>query len=253
MNAIRPTLGAMLDGVEPPPSSATRAYVMHAAAWHTGTAWPTEDGRRVDLYCTAEGALVDQAPAVEGTLVFDYVPSAPRMSRGGTVLGQGVGPAWQSHDDHRTDQVVFESVAMAAPLDMLGPLGATLFVGSRLLDAPSGAAPASTDFVVCLQDLYPDGRLLNIQEGAATVDFGGATEPRQVDVDCWATGYRLLPGHRLRLVVTSSCFPRFARNLNGGEPLATAVTSRSVRQTVLVGGATASRVTLTVVPTGEGR
>jgi len=72
-------------------------------------------------------------------------------------------------------------------------------------------------------------------------------QPAEILVDVWATGYELPAGHKLRLVVTSSWFPRYNRNLNNGQPLATASELRKAKQTLYWGGDFPSHVSLPVL------
>ena len=97
-----------------------------------------------------------------GALRYDYSPSDPYPSHGGTTLGKGVGPARQNDNLTRQDQLVFEKDTISEPFILLGPVSATLWLSST--------APC-TDFFVLLQDQFPDGKIINIQEGGARVQF----------------------------------------------------------------------------------
>lgn len=85
-----------------------------------------------------------------------------------------------------------------------------------------------TDWVVRLEDIHPDGYSRNLCDGILRARYRNSfahpelLEPGKVyrfEVDLWATSNVFLPGHRLRVVVTSSSFPRFDRNLNTGGPI----------------------------------
>jgi putative CocE/NonD family hydrolase len=112
--------------------------------------------------------------------------------------------------------LVYTSDPLASPLRIAGPLHASLVVSSSAPD---------TDFVARLVDVWPDGRAISIQEGALRARYrAGIDKPRLLEpdqpvslrVDMRSIAYTLPAGHRLRLQVTSSSFPRLERNLNTG-------------------------------------
>jgi len=130
---------------------------------------------------------------------------------------------------------MFETPVLDSPLILLGPITATLYVES---DVPS------TDFVVSLQDVFPNGNIINIQEGGSKINV--ETGINKVNISVWATGYQINQGHKLRAVISSSWFPRFNRNLNSGEPIFSAKTIHEADQ-ILYFGAYPSSITLPVL------
>ena len=94
---------------------------------------------------------------------------------------------------------------------MTGRVRARLYVES--------SAP-STDWVARLCDVTPDGRSFNVCDGIVRIKEAADT-CAEVEVDLWSTSNVFLSGHRVRLQITNSCFPRWDRNLNTGEPLGT--------------------------------
>jgi putative CocE/NonD family hydrolase len=104
----------------------------------------------------------------------------------------------------------------------------------------------TTDWVVRLCDVHPDGRSYNVVDGIRRVE-GVADEPITVDVDLYSTSMLFKSGHRIRVQVTSSCFPRWDRNLNTPDGLTTGA-MRVATQTVFVGAAHPSSVSLPIVP-----
>jgi putative CocE/NonD family hydrolase len=171
-----------------------------------------------------------------GSLSYVYSPADPYPSHGGTALGDGVGPARQNENITREDQLVFESRITGEPLILLGPVTATLWLSS---DAPC------TDFVVGLQDVFPDGRIINIQEGGARVE-PDRDNPEKTIISVWATGYQLNAGHTLRVFIASSWFPRYNRNLNLCQPAGSATRMADARQKVYYGTGTPSSIDLPV-------
>jgi hypothetical protein len=134
------------------------------------------------------------------------------------------------------DQLVFEKETETEPLILLGPVSASLWLSST--------APC-TNFFVLLQDRFPDGKIINIQEGGAKVCFDNK-DPKKVEISVWATGYQLNAGHKLRVVITSGWFPRFNRSLNTCEPAYSAVTIQNAKQQVFYGKEMPSSVNLPV-------
>jgi putative CocE/NonD family hydrolase len=98
--------------------------------------------------------------------------------------------------------------------------------------------------VVKLCDVYPDGRTFNVCDGIVRT----STNVGAWDVDLWATGIVFLPGHRIRVLVSSSDFPRYERNPNTGQSSWEATLFERVQQRVFHDQARASHVVLPVVP-----
>jgi putative CocE/NonD family hydrolase len=150
--------------------------------------------------------------------------------------------------ERRDDVLVFTGSELAAPLTVTGFVHAVLHVASDVPD---------TDFVVRLCDVYPDGRSVNVCDGIARTRFRDGVDREvmmtpgtgyELTVPMGATAITFLAGHRLRLEITSSCFPRFARNLNTGEPVASGTRMRTAHQTVHHSRGLPSRVILPVLP-----
>ena len=139
---------------------------------------------------------------------------APDVQIGDPRIGSG--PVDQAEVERRDDVLVYTSAPLSAPLRIAGPLRAQLAVSSSAKD---------TDFVARLVDVWPDGRAINIQEGALRARYrNGVGAPRVLtpgeivvlDIDMRAIAWRLPAGHRLRLVIAGSSFPRLERNLHTG-------------------------------------
>jgi putative CocE/NonD family hydrolase len=211
-------------------------FVMERNEYVGSETWPPKETALTPYYIGPKGYLDISKPTNEGVLQFDYNPADPYPSLGGTSLGKGVGPSRQNKNLDRQDQLVFEKKIDNKPLILLGPITASLWLSSSV---------ECTNFMVCLQDEFPDGKIINIQEGGAKVKLNGK-EPNLVEISVWATGYQLNPGHTLRVVIASSWFPRFNRNLNNCEPIANAVNMKFSKQTVWYGGETPSSINLPV-------
>src|SRR5262249_15972212 len=133
--------------------------------------------------------------------------------------GRNAGPRTQQTVETRPDVLTFTSDTLQQPLEVTGPLTAILYAATSAPD---------TDFVVRLCDIHPDGRSFILAEGILRTRYREGTDRAipvkqnevlkyQINLD--ATGNVFLAGHCIRVVVTSSSFPRFDRNPNTGHRL----------------------------------
>ena len=132
--------------------------------------------------------------------------------------------------------LIFTSEPMGRDVEVTGPVKLTLFASS--------SAP-STDFVARFCDVHPDGRSINLTDGILRVRSQPGVPAEHV-IDLWATSNVFLAGHRMRVQVTSSSFPRWDRNLNTGEPAGTGTAIEVARQTVLHDSEHPSHLTFSV-------
>lgn len=214
-------------GAMPP----VRYFLMGRNRWESAREWPPADVRIVPLHLRSgghahslrgDGTLSTAAPQhQEPADSFDYDPGNPVPSRGGPVFLTGsealAAGAWnQAAIEERDDVLVYTGPVLGAGVEVVGYLNAILFVSSTAVD---------TDFTVKLVDVCPDGRVFNVQEGILRSRYhAGLMNPQRLcpgqvyrlEVDLQATAHSFGPGHRLRVEVSSSNFPRFDRNLNTG-------------------------------------
>ncbi len=215
-------------------------FIMHRNEWYSCREWPPENTKVLSYFLGPDGGISTRSYSENKTFKYTYDPLNPYPSLGGTFLGKGVGPAYQNANINRKDQIVFEGPELENPLILLGPVRAVIFVRT---DVPS------TDFFVSLQEVRPDGKIINIQEGGRTVynDVKSEPEIKKLDLSLWATGIQINPGHRLRVVITSALFPRYNRNINSGESIFEAKNPRTAHQTIYVGPIYPSRILLPVL------
>jgi len=151
----------------------------------------------------------------------------------------------------REDILRFETEVFDAPMEITGPVRAVLYAATDGVD---------TDFMAKLSVVKADGRMMNLVDGVLRGRFREGFEKEvlmtpdkvyRLELDLWATSYRLAPGEKLRLDVTSSNFPRLARNLNTGEPFAEGVAYRVATQALYLDERRASHVMLPVIPASE--
>lgn len=249
---------------EPEPAARLDYFLMGANRWESAPGWPPPDARPVSFYLAgrghANGAQGDGAlalePEREAADQFVYDPRNPVPTRGGAVCCDPRlfpwGPLDQRPVEQRPDVLVYSSAPLRNELEVAGPVSVRLWVATTAKD---------TDFTAKLVDVFPSGEARNLTDGILRLRYRGGLDrmapvlPGQVmeiRIDAGPTANAFLPGHRIRLEVSSSNFPRFNRNLNTGGPIADEVTPRTARQTVYHGGARASALILPVVrPAGQ--
>lgn len=243
-------------------------YLMGRNEWRAADDWPVPGTRFTALYLGSDGRANSRHGT--GTLRFDgpsrgeradeyvYDPATPVPSRGGAFCCTGTpdavpGAFDQSAIEIRHDVLVYTSAPLASGVEVTGPIEAVLYVSSSARD---------TDFTVKLIDVAPDGTAWNIQEGILRAryrrGFGHPTllTPGAIDsvrVDVHATSNWFAPGHRIRIEVSSSNFPRFDRNLNTGGDNSRDTVMVVARNRIHHGARFPSRVMLPIVAASERR
>ncbi len=181
--------------------------------WRYADDWPIP-ADDVSWYFQSDGLLTTEPAGMADPLMYTYDPMNPAPTVGGKNLYSPAGPYDQSSVENRSDVLVFTSDVLEKPFEATGPLKARLFVSS---DCPD------TDFTVKLTDVYPDGRSMFITDGILRMrnrngqDHWEFIEPGsiyEVEVDLWSTSYIWNTGHRIRVQVSSSNYPRFLNNPN---------------------------------------
>ncbi|MFF2086209.1 CocE/NonD family hydrolase [Nocardia sp. NPDC058176] len=222
------------------PDNRVRIFVMGRNEWRDEPEWPL--ARAVDQrwHLRSDGGLDPDASASPDTETreYDYDPADPVPTTGGAAMlmpGFHGGPMDQAPIEGRDDVLVYTSAPLAADLEVTGRLRAAITVQS---------SAGATDWVVRLCDVDPEGRSWVICDGITRI-LDGADQVRLVEIDLWSTSNVFLAGHRLRVHVTSSCFPRWDRNLNTGDQNADGMVV--AHQRVHHGAATPSWVELPVI------
>lgn len=241
--------------------AAVRYFLMGANAWRESEAWPPPEGRAQRFYlhsqggansARGDGGLSGVAPT--GSQPADrylYDPARPVPSEGGPTLQGQVGlpgPRDQRAIEARDDVLCYTSEPLAAPLTVAGPVRVALWAAT---DAPD------TDWTAKLVDVHPDGRAVSLCDGIIRARFRESlNEPRPVrpgEAACYAidlasTAYRFPAGHRVRLEISSSNFPRFDPNPNTGGVIATETAARPAVQHLLHDAERPSALELWVLP-----
>lgn len=242
-------------------------FTMGSNQWQSSETWPPAGARPTTFYLSSGGAanslfgdgrLAPAPPATDAPDRFAYDPLNPVMSYGGNVCCTGnaiqAGAFDQRRMESRQDVLVYTSDAFATGTEVSGPITATLYVSSDAKD---------TDFTVKVLDVYPDGRAYNLDESIQRMRYrDGYDTPLawmekdrvyKVELQPLTTSNYFAAGHRLRVEISSSNFPRFDRNLNTGghnyDERVPVVAHNAVHHSTQY----PSSITVTVVPAGGGR
>jgi len=206
---LRTHLGRQPD--EPQSRAPVRIFVMGRNEWRDEQSWPPANTVDHAWYLGPDSRLQPTRPtSASKPSRFTYNPADPVPTVGGhTVMWPAyvAGPADQRGIEERNDVLVFTSAPFAEDLEVTGRVRMVLHARS--------SAPA-TDWVARLCDVAPDGLSINLCDGILRVTEG-ANDWRQYEIDLWSTSNVFLRGHRLRVHVTSSSFPRWDRNMNTGQ------------------------------------
>lgn len=183
--------------------------------WRTADSWPVPS-ISTPLFLTSEGKLQETAPIENETLSYKYDPQDHIPTIGGNNLFLESGPKDQSSIESRRDIILFTTEPLSHDVEATGALSAKLFVSS---DKPD------TDIMVRLCDVYPDGRSILIADGAYRLGVKNYREmqepenhnkPIEIDINLWSTSFVFAKGHRIRVSISSSNYPRFEKNCNIG-------------------------------------
>lgn len=198
IDSLPPVLYFVMGTVDGSPSSGNR--------WETASTWPIPYQTKT-LYLSEEQLL--DAPS-EKTLSYSYIynPENPIPTLGGRNLFLPSGPIDQRPIEKRDDLIVFTTPPLPEDLEVTGDLELVLYVESDQED---------TAFSARLTDVYPDGKSLIIADGIKRLSFDKKKEetaPHEVKIDLWPTSQVFAKGHKIRVIVSSSNYPRYEKHLN---------------------------------------
>ena len=204
-------------------------YTMGSYQWQSAEQWPPADSKMVTYYLNSygkansrlgDGSLSTKKPSKDNPDTFVYDPMNPVTSWGGNVCctGNAVnGGAYDQQEmEKRDDILVYTTDVLKEGVEVTGFIESTLYVSSDVKD---------TDFTIKLIDVYPDGTAYNLDETIQRVRYREGYDKEvfiekgniyKVDLTPMSTSNYFEKGHRIRIEISSSNFPRFARNLNTG-------------------------------------
>ena len=204
-------------------------YTMGSNTWQASESWPPEKAKLTTYYLNSngdansffgDGQLTTTQAKSDHADSFTYDPMKPVPSYGGNVCCTGnavKGGAFdQQQMETRNDILVYTTDILEEGVEISGFIESTLYVSSDAKD---------TDFTIKLIDVYPDGKAYNLDETIQRVRYREGYEKEvfmekdkvyKVDLTPMSTSNYFKKGHRIRIEISSSNFPRFARNLNTG-------------------------------------
>jgi hypothetical protein len=237
-------------------------FVMGKNEWRNEAAWPLERAQNTRYLLESAGHA--NSAAGDGALTtvvagnfassdaYVYDPVNPVPTVGGPLCCDAVhlapGPRDQTQVEARSDVLVYSTPPLTEDVEVTGPITLDLFAKSSAVD---------TDFTGKLVDVTPDGAAINLTEGILRARYRESMStaapivPGQVyeyKIDLWSTSNVFLKGHRIRLEVSSSNFPRFDRNLNTGKDASTDATMVKATNTILHDQQHQSALILPAVP-----
>jgi len=238
-----------------------KIFVMGENKWRYEDDWPLQRAQETSYFLHSAGKAnsasgdgsISVAPATrEAPDSFVYDPANPVPTVGGPLCCDSVhlapGPRDQKEVESRADVLIYSTPPLDHDTEVTGPVTLDLFAQSSAAD---------TDFTAKLIDVGPDGFAQNLTEGILRARYRESTSEAkpivpgkiyEYKIDMWSTSNVFLKGHRIRVEVSSSNFPRFDRNLNTGTSAAEDATFVKATNTVLHDREHPSALVLPVVP-----
>jgi putative CocE/NonD family hydrolase len=242
-----------------------KVFVMGANRWREMRQWPPEDAHTVSLYLDSkghantlngDGSLGPKPARRTAEDRYQYDPRNATPTAGGAVCCNPRvfpwGPMDQRRVEARGDVLVYSTKTLKRDVEVVGPVTLVLYASTTARD---------TDFTAKLVDVFPDGTARNLTDGILRLRYRDSlskeelAEPGEIyrlTIDAGVTGNVFLKGHRIRLEVSSSNFPRFDRNPNTGGPIATETRASTAGQTIYHDPDHASQLLLQVIETPPG-
>ena len=193
-------------------------FLMGANKWRSASKWPLENTQFIKFYLHSDGSA--NSSMESGVLDMGQLKDSAKFDRYVYNPDFPVPTQESSYDQRdvelRNDVLVYSTAPLKNALEVTGPLKAVLYVSSSAKD---------TDFTVKLVDVYPNGTAFNVQEAILRARYREGYDKEvfmeqngvyKLTIDLHDTSNLFAAGHRIRLEVSSSNFPRFVRNLNTG-------------------------------------
>jgi putative CocE/NonD family hydrolase len=235
-------------------------YTMGSNKWQTSEVWPPANAVMTDMYLSSggkantlngDGKLTPKKPKKDQPDTFQYDPMNPVTSHGGNVCCTGnavVGGSFdQSEMELRDDILVYTSDVLEEGIEVTGFIDAYLYLSSDAKD---------TDVTIKLIDVYPDGKAYNLDETIQRVRYREGYDKEvwmekgkvyEVKMTPMSTSNYFAKGHKIRIEVSSSNFPRFDRNMNTGGNTYDETEGIVATNSIHHGGKSLSRIVLPIV------
>lgn len=228
-----------------------RIFIMGANRWREESQWPPAAVKVRPLYLAAGGGLrARPAPAKPDHYLYD--PRDPVPTSGGAVCCNPAAFAWGPKDqrpvERRKDVLVYSTPPLEKDTEVTGVVRVLLYAATTAPD---------TDFTAKLVDVFPDGMARNLTDGILRLRYSASLEKaapyrpgevRKIEIDAGPTSNLFKKGHRIRLEISSSNFPRFDRNPNTGRPIADEAEYKTAYQSIYHDPQRPSRLLLPVMP-----
>lgn len=204
-------------------------FTMGSNKWQTSDTWPPKEAEMTTYYLNSSGKantrngngiLTNKKPGKDNPDTFKYDPMNPVTSYGGNVCCTGNAVQGGSYDQQemelREDILVYTSEPLPEGIEVSGFIESKLFLSTDVKD---------TDLTIKIIDVYPDGKAYNLDETIQRVRYREGYEKEvfmetgkvyEVNLTPMSTSNYFEKGHRIRIEVSSSNFPRFDRNMNTG-------------------------------------
>jgi len=227
-----------------------RIFIMGENTWRDEQEFPLARTKYTNYYLR-KGALSADAPGTAEPETYEYDPAHPVPTIGGRLCcGNQIppGPADQRPNESRPDVLIFSTPPLAKDVEVTGWVKATLYAASSAVD---------TDFTALLADVEPSGYSRFLTDGLVRARYRHSTQrPEPIEpgkiyeytIDLWATSNVFKAGHRIRLYVSSSNFPRFNRNLNTGESTLSSTRMEKASQRIYHDAQHPSALVLPLIP-----
>lgn len=242
---------------EPP----VEVFLMGENKWRSFSAWPPKEAQMTRWYFhskghanaeKSDGTLSTGAPAsVESTDRYTYDPTKPFIPLAllrPKEAGQGLDAAWMDPKNPDPNVLTYTSDALAQDQVVAGPISVHLAAATSAKD---------TDWFTVLEDVGPDGKGITLVRGILRARFHSSFEKPtlltpgaigEYTIDLWTVGNVFKKGHRIRVYLTSSCFPLYDRNLNTGADNETTTATIVAKQTIYHNAAHPSYLVLPTLP-----
>lgn len=226
-------------------------FVMGENRWREADDFPIPGTKYVKYFLHGGSKLATKKPGRSSKPdTYTYDPGNPVPTQGGNILPVklGAGMIEQGDIGDRDDVLVFRTEALKKDTEVTGPIKVTLYAASSALD---------TDFTAKLIDEHPDGKAYNLTDGIIRARYRNSfrmpelLEPGKVyeyEIDLWATSNLFKKGHRIRVDISSSNFPRFDRNPNTGHKFGEDAIFKTADQTIHHSSKYPSHITLPIIP-----
>jgi putative CocE/NonD family hydrolase len=241
-----------------------KIFVMGENKWRYEDEWPPVRARETKYFLHSggkansaggDGSLSVANPGKEAADAYVYDPLKPAPTVGGPLCCDSIhlapGPRDQREVEARADVLVYSTPALDQDTEVTGPVTLDLYAKSSAVD---------TDFTAKLVDVAPDGFAQNLTEGILRARYRESTSAAtpivpgriyEYKIDLWSTSNVFLKGHKIRVEVSSSNFPRFDRNLNTGKPAGTSGQALKATNTIFHDAEHPSALVLPVAPAGQ--